>query len=77
MLYSGPAPDAAVRRVGGGLLTRGYTTLALQPGGMTTHLTGKPGDHYVALKPVVTEGSSFNISEIRIYTILAESFRLP
>jgi len=74
VLYSGTAPDDQSKRADGGLLTRGYSTLVIEPGVMEV---GPELPSYVALTPVDLEPSSVNLSEIRIYSDLVASFRLP
>lgn len=76
VLCPGAPPDAESKGLGGGLLTRGYVTLAVRPDFIERRLVGTPRAH-VALKPVVTEASSFNIGEIHIYSTFASTFRLP
>jgi len=70
VLWPGRAPDAHSKRSDGGLFTVGYTSILIEPGAVTIH------DAYVALTPVSAEPSSVNLSEIRIYTDVAPSFRL-
>lgn len=77
VLYPGTAPDGQSKRLGGGLLKRGYQTLVIQPGVATPHPNSRFQKPYVALAPVSAEASSFNIAEIRIYTDSLASFCLP
>ena len=75
VLYPGTAPGSDSKRSDGGLFSTGYETIVIQPGVVAPHLDG---DHpYVALKPAPDEPSSINLSEIRIYTDLGKTFRLP
>jgi len=66
VLWLGASPDPLSRKLGGGLLTRGYTTMAVAPG---VRETGSP---YVAFRPVGAEASSLFVLEIRVYTDMAE-----
>jgi hypothetical protein len=74
VLYVGAAPDEETAKLDGGLLSRGYSTVAIEPG-----IEREDGGRhaYVALTPVEGERSSTNLSRIRIYTELGETFRLP
>ena len=76
VLYPGTAPDDQSKHIGGGLLTRGYATLVIEPGVMHSHLDAGTRFPYVALTPLASEPSSLNLSEIRIYTDDGASFRL-
>ena len=76
VLYPGAAPDDQSKRVDGGLLTRGYSTLVIEPGVMHPHLDEGTRYPYVALMPLAGEPSSVNLAEIRIYTDDGASFRL-
>ena len=76
VLYPGAAPDAQSKRVDGGLLTRGYTTVVIEPGVVHAHLDEGIRYPYVALVPRSGERSSLNIAEVRIYTDQGASFRL-
>ena len=49
VLYPGTAPDGQSKHLGGGLLTRGYETLVIQPGVMTPHPNDRFQSQYVAL----------------------------
>jgi hypothetical protein len=62
VLWIGASPDADSRKLGGGLLTRGYKTMAVERG------LGVDDSRYVAFRPAGTEASSFNVKEIRVYT---------
>ena len=75
VLYVGVSPDGSSARLDGGLLTRGYQTIVLLPGGIQPH----PDDSkpHVDLTPLSSEPSSTNLQTIRIFTDLAASFRLP
>ena len=75
VLYPGVAPGSDSKRADGGLLSTGYETLVIQPGVITPHPDEKFG--YVALTPAPDEPSSINMREIRIYTDLMKTFRLP
>lgn len=77
VLYPGTAPDEQSKRLDGGLLTRGFTTYAIQPDAMALHAKERFHPSYVALKPVANVGPSLNVAEIRVYTDSFESFRLP
>ena len=68
VLWRGRSPDANSQRLDGGLLTIGYSAMAIEPHAETSQ-------DYVTLIPVATEPSSANIAEIRIYSELAASFR--
>lgn len=67
------AADAETQRRDGGLLTRGYSTLALAPG-VTPHLDARPP--YIALTPLAGVPSSVNVAEVRLYTDQGAGFRL-
>lgn len=73
VLWPGETPNEDRNRLDGGLLSTGYRTIVVTPGAIATHVD----QGYVALTPVRGERSSTNISQIRIYTDLATSFRLP
>ena len=75
VLYPGAAPGSDSKRLDGGLLSTGYQTLVIQPDVMKAHVDAK--HPYVELKPAPAEPSSTNLSEIRIFTDLTASFRLP
>jgi len=74
VLYPGTAPGSDSKRADGGLLSTGYETILITPGVSVPHLDEHP---YVMLKPVPDEPSSVNLVELRIYTDLAKTFRLP
>jgi hypothetical protein len=75
VLYPGAAPGGDSKRLDGGLFKTGYETLVIQPGvEMPNQDQRQP---YVALQPAPDETSSVNLAEVRIYTDLIESFRLP
>jgi len=76
VLYPGEAPDSESKRIDGGLLTRGYSTLVIQRDVIRDHLGDETRYPYVALTPLEGERSSVNVSEIRIYTDVGASFRL-
>lgn len=67
VLWLGASPDPQSRKWGGGLLTRGYTAMAIAPE-MTTHPDERLQKPYVALVPAGAEASSFNVKEVRVYT---------
>ena len=75
VLYPGVAPGSDSKRADGGLLSTGYETLVIQPGVVTSHLDET--HPYLVLKPAPDEPSSINLSEIRIFTDLSKTFRLP
>jgi hypothetical protein len=66
------AADAETQRRDGGLLTRGYSTLALAPGA-TLHPDAQPP--YIALTPRPGLPSSTNLAEVRVYTDQGAGFR--
>ena len=72
VLYPGHAASDDSKKIDGGLLTTGYRTLVVLPNA-TTHAD----KGYVALKPEPSEPSSTNISEVRVYTDLFTTFRMP
>jgi len=72
-LYPGSAPGEDSKKADGGLLTTGYQTIVIKPGVIDLHLD----DGYLALVPKPDEPSSTNMAEIRIYTDLPKTFRLP
>lgn len=63
------------KKMHGGLLTRGYQTLLIQPGGLSINAGEKKP--YVEIVPVQDAASSTNLRAIRIYTDQAASFTLP
>ena len=67
VLWLGASPDPLSRKLGGGLLTRGYIAMAVAPGLRET------GSAYVAFRPVRAEASSLNVLEIRVYTDAAQA----
>jgi hypothetical protein len=68
VLEFGAGADAQTGRLDGGLFSRGYTTLRVQrePVLGPPDRSGKPV--YIAFRPVAGANSSFNMSELRIYT---------
>jgi hypothetical protein len=77
VLYPGTAPDGQSARLDGGLLTRGYSTMAIESEVERDHLGDDVRHPYVALVPVAGERSSTNVSRIRVYTDQGATFRLP
>jgi hypothetical protein len=77
VLYPTSAPDGESKHIDGGLLSRGYATVVIQPTVELDHLGDDVHHPYVALIPVEGERSSANFSRIRIYTDLGATFRLP
>ena len=75
VLYPGVAPDAESRQIDGGTITRGYSSLAFEPGFVQAHGRGRFHPAYVALKPTPT--AALMLREIRIFTDRGDSFRLP
>jgi hypothetical protein len=76
VLYPSVAPDGESKHLDGGLLSRGYSTVVIEPEVERDHLGDGVRHPYVALTPVEGERSSTNLSRIRIYTDLGETFRL-
>ena len=76
VLYPTVAPDDQSRHLDGGLLSRGYSTVVIEPEVEREHLGEDVRHPYVSLTPVDGERSSANISHIRIYTDLGATFRL-
>jgi hypothetical protein len=75
VLYPTFAPDGESKHLDGGLISRGYSTVVIEPEIERQHL--EDARHpYLALIPVGSERSSTNISRIRIYTDLGATFRL-
>lgn len=77
VLYPRHAPDGQGGKLGGGLLTRGYQTVVIQPGAAVPHVGERFQHPYVALMPVAEAVSSFNMAEMRVYTDDVVGFRLP
>jgi hypothetical protein len=77
VLYPVAAPDGGSAQLDGGLLSRGYSTVVVEPEAGLDHLGPGRRHPYVTLTPVGGERSSANISQIRIYTELGTTFRLP
>jgi hypothetical protein len=76
VLYPTIAPDGQSKHLDGGLLSRGYSTVVIEPEVERDHLGDTVRHPYVSLIPVDGERSSTNISRIRIYTDLGATFRL-
>jgi hypothetical protein len=76
VLYPTVAPDGESKHLDGGLLSRGYSTVVIEPEVERDHLGDTVRHPYVSLIPVDGERSSTNISRIRIYTDLGATFRL-
>ena len=76
VLYPTVAPDGESKHLDGGLLSRGYSTVVIEPEVERDHLADDVRHPYVSLTPVDGERSSTNISHIRIYTDLGATFRL-
>ena len=75
MLYPEAVRAPGSEKIGGGLLTRGYQTLLLEPGGIERRTDGKKP--FVLLTPSPAAASSFNLAALRIYTDRAALFPLP
>ena len=76
VLYPTVAPDGQSNHLDGGLLSRGYSTVVIEPEVERDHLRDDVRHPYISLTPVDGERSSTNISHIRIYTDLGATFRL-
>jgi hypothetical protein len=76
VLYQNLAPDGQSTHLDGGLLSRGYSTVVIEPEVGRDHLGDEVRHPYVSLTPVEGERSSTNISHLRIYTDLGTTFRL-
>ena len=76
VLYPNVAPDGESKHLDGGLLSRGYSTVVIQPEAERGHLGDEVRHPYVALTPMDGERSSTNLAHIRIYTDLGATFRL-
>lgn len=77
VLYPAVAPDGHSKHLDGGLLSRGYSTVVIEPAVDRDHLADDARHPYVSLIPVEGERSSTNLSHFRIYTDLGSTFRLP
>ena len=77
VLYPEVSPDGQSKHLDGGLLSRGYSTVVIQPEVGRDHLGDDVRHPYLSLTPVEGERSSTNISHFRVYTDLSETFRLP
>ena len=76
VLYPNLALDGQSKHLDGGLLSRGYSTVVIEPNVERDHLGDDVRHPYVSLTPVDGERSSTNLSHIRIYTDLGATFRL-
>lgn len=76
VLYPTVAPDDQSNHLDGGLLSRGYSTVVIEPEVERDHLGDDVRHPYISLTPLDGERSSTNISHIRIYTDLGATFRL-
>jgi hypothetical protein len=76
VLYPAVAPDGQSKHLDGGLLSRGYSTVVIEPEVKRDHLADDVRHPYISLTPVDGERSSTNISHFRIYTDLGATFRL-
>ena len=65
VLWFGTSPDAESRTLDGGLLTRGYVSMAVEREAVTE------AARYVAFRPVGAEAGSFNVKEMRVYSDMA------
>ena len=74
VLYQNLAPDGQSMHLDGGLLSRGYSTVVIEPEVGRDHLGDEVRHPYVSLTPVEGERSSTNISRFRIYTDLGATF---
>ena len=68
VLYPNLALDGQSKHLDGGLLSRGYSTIVIQPEVERDHLGDDVRHPYVSLTPVEGERSSTNFAHIRIYT---------
>jgi hypothetical protein len=76
VLYPNLALDGQSKHLDGGLLSRGYSTIVIEPEVERDHLGDDVRHPYVSLTPVSGERSSTNLAHIRIYTDLGATFRL-
>jgi hypothetical protein len=76
VLYPTFAPDGQSKHLDGGLLSRGYSTVVIEPEVKRDHLGDDVRHPYISLTPMDGERSSTNVSHIRIYTDLGSTFRL-
>ena len=76
VLYPTVAPDGQSKHLDGGLLSRGYSTVVIEPEVGRDHLGDDERHPYISLTPVEGERSSTNLSHFRIYTDLGATFRL-
>jgi hypothetical protein len=74
VLEVGVTTEDDAQRLDGGLLTRGYSTLAIAAN-VAPHLDARPP--YVALTPLSAVPSSANVAELRLYTDQGATFTLP
>ena len=63
VLHLGRALDDQSQRLGGGLLTRGYTTIV-----MDREVLKAPNNAWVALRPLASAKATASLAELRIYT---------
>jgi hypothetical protein len=76
VLYPTSAPDGQSSHLDGGLLSRGYATVVIEPEVGRDNLGDDVRHPYISLTPVDGERSSANISHFRIYSDLGATFRL-
>ena len=76
VLYPNIALDGQSKHLDGGLLSRGYSTIVIEPDVERDHLGEDVRHPDVSLTPVDGERSSTNLAHIRIYTDLGATFRL-
>jgi hypothetical protein len=74
VLYPSVSPDEESTHLDGGLLSRGYSTVVIQPEVLRDHLGDDEKHPYLSLTPVEGERSSTNISHFRISTDLSATF---
>jgi hypothetical protein len=77
VLTFGPAPDGQTDKIDGGLLTRGYTTLAVHREAIVGPVDAKGRSAYIAFRPIAGANSSFNLAELRVYTASAVTIPVP
>jgi len=75
MMYPGQARDGDARKIGGGVLARGYSTYAFVPGAVRR--VANESQPFVELTPSPDPASPVNLETIRIYTDRAVSFPMP
>jgi hypothetical protein len=74
VLYPDVAPDGQSVHLDGGLLSRGYQTVVIDPTVGRDHLGDGERHPYISIAPRKGERSSVNISDIRIFTDLGATF---